>query len=188
MFNIMLDEYPTEWKGYELNTDFRIGIQIMMASADKELSDYEKTQVCMMLLFKDTYPTDSKEVSECFDWFMNAWCHDNHKSESKTQIMDFDIDQGRIYSAFLSQYNIDLNVDDMHFWKFMWLLSSLEECAFTRVIDIRAKEIKPKMSKEEKDLYVKMKKVYSLNQKEELSEEDKLREKEAVEEFLSFMR
>ena len=184
MFNILLDEYPTEWNGYKVNTDFRVGIQIFQASEDKELNDYEKMQVYVMLLFKDKHPNDLQTCAECVDWFLNSWCHDKNPKSSGMAVMNFDVDQGRVYSAFLSQYNIDLNYEKMHFWKFMYLLTNLEECAFTRVIDIRTKKIDAKASKEEKEYYKKAKKIYSLDIEVEKSEEDKLAEEEAVNEFL----
>ena len=76
----------------------------------------------------------------------------------------------------------------MHFWKFMYLLTNLEECSFTRVIDIRTKKIDAKASKEEKEYYKKAKKIYSLSAEVEQSEEDKLAEQEAVNEFLKHLR
>ena len=28
MINVMLDPLPSEWNGYEVNTDFRVGMQV----------------------------------------------------------------------------------------------------------------------------------------------------------------
>ena len=39
MFNIMLDKLPSEFEGYLIRTDFRIGIQISQAIADVNLHD-----------------------------------------------------------------------------------------------------------------------------------------------------
>ena len=150
MFNIMLDALPTEYEGYALNTDYRVGIQLTQASADSELNSYEKIQVFALLLFKEPIK-DTEIICKAVDWFLDGWCFDNLISQGKSgKQMDYDVDAGRIYSAFYSQYKIDLNTAKMHYWKFMYLLSNLEECAFTRVIEVRAKQITNKMSKEEK--------------------------------------
>lgn len=186
MFNIMLDEYPSEWKGKKIDTDFRIGIQMNMIADDDELSDFEKVYASCNLLFEGDVPEDTKDMEEALTWFLNGWNHD-HFSKGKGQsdkCIDFDQDQGRIYSAFLSQYHIDLNNADMHWWKFMYLLSNLEECSFTRVIDIRTKKLTGKMMKEEREMYMKNKKIYSISKPKELSEEQKEAEQEAVEQFL----
>lgn len=181
MFNILLDKYPTEYEGHPINGDFRVGLQIFEASNDDDLSDYEKLEVCASLLFKEA--VDAETAGEGIKWFLNGWCHDKHKSSSSDNVMDFDVDQGRIYSAFLSQYRIDLNCTDMHFWKFMYLLTNLEECMFTRVIDIRSKKLTSKMSAEEREMYAEAKKTYRITKETEQTQEDKLAEEEAVAEF-----
>ena len=182
MFNILLDPLPTEWHGYKLNTDFRTGIQISQAMSDAELTDNEKYYCIARLLFKD-YGADIEEIAECCEWFFGGWNYDNHqKSEDdKTTIVSFDVDHGRIYSAFMSQYRINLNTAKMHFWEFMILLSNLEECAFTRVIDIRSKKLTSKMTKEEKEAYKKGKKIYSLKVEEPNTPEEDEAEKAFLE-------
>ena len=187
MFNILLDAFPDNWKGCKINTDFRIGIMICLASSDAELSETDKANVIMNLLFDDEIP-DEMEIAECVDWFLNGWTHDRHSKGSGVSVMDFDSDDGRIYTAFLSQYGIDLNTAEMHFWRFMHLLTNLEECAFTRVIDIRAKKIDGKMSKEERKYYTDAKRIYAINKDEEKSIEQKIAEQEVTDEFLSFIQ
>ncbi len=39
MFNVMLDKLPEEYKGYQINSDFRIGIQMFQIMNDSELSE-----------------------------------------------------------------------------------------------------------------------------------------------------
>ena len=51
MFNVMLDRLPTEYNGYPINSDFRIGIQIFQAISDSELSEMEKMSKACELLF-----------------------------------------------------------------------------------------------------------------------------------------
>ena len=95
------------------------------------------------------------------------------------------MDQWRIYAAFKSQYGIDLGTEKMHFWVFMGLLSSLEECAFTRVVSIREKKIDSKMSKEEKNWLRKAKEMFRIRKDD--AEEETVEQKEerqaAIDEF-----
>lgn len=37
MFNVLLDPLPTEYRGFPIDSDFQIGIQIMQALEDGEL-------------------------------------------------------------------------------------------------------------------------------------------------------
>lgn len=178
MNNVLLDPLPDAWvsdsgEKYLIETDFHIGIQMCMIQDDPELSAQEKAEELMKLMFVDNIPDDAQEISECIAFFLNGWFHDNEPSKKEhKRLMDFDIDQWRIYAAFKQQYGIALDkVEYMHFWKFMGLLSSLNECAYTRVIDIRQRKFRPKMDTEEKQSLLEAKEVYELRQKRSAEEE-----------------
>lgn len=192
MFSILLDELPTEWNGYEIDGDFQIGIQISQCMNDEMLNNVEKLSVAADLLFGGTKPDAFEEIAEALNWFLNGWNHDNTSSEKKSgskkreiETMDFDVDQWRIYAAFKSQYGIDLNTEQMHFWVFMGLISSLEECAFTRVISIREKKIDSKMSNEEKSFLRKAKEMFRICKNDDMNEteEEKEERQAAIDEF-----
>lgn len=189
MFNIMLDPLPTTWEGFPIESDFRIGIQMCQIMEDRELSELEKYSMACDLFFPGICP-DISGQKEAIRWFLTAWNHDrNRKSKDTARVMDYDIDQWRIYSAFKHQYEICLNSVDLHYWQFMGLLTTLDDCAFTRVIDIRMKKINPKMSREEKKSISEVKEVYALGQQEEkVSDEDKERQQEAIRVFEEMRR
>lgn len=182
MFNVMLDKLPTEYKGYPINSDFRIGIQIFQTLNDEGMSDMEKIYKSYDLLFLDTDEESGESVQfkdkngrdipspdivtaqEGVRWFLSGWYTDNpvKGKEEQKKDMDYDVDQWRIFSAFLAQFGINLNTADMHFWVFMGLLSTLEECAFTRIVDIRTKKIDPKMKPSDKKTLKEVKERYAL--------------------------
>lgn len=161
MFNVMLDRLPTEYKGFPINSSFRIGIQISQLLGDNGLSEVERLYKAYDLLFLDEGlgtgetvpfknsdggdipPPDLQTAQEGILWFLTGWYTDNtakgKEKEEPKKDMDYDVDQWRIFSAFLTQFGVNLNTEDMHFWAFMGLLSTLEECAFTRIVDIRTK-------------------------------------------------
>ena len=185
MFNVLLDPLPTEYRGFPIDSDFQIGIQIMQALEDGKLS---RQEVALSLLFlqedaqgNQLLLPDAETALEGLVWFLTDWNHDHNSKVDKTRITDFNIDQWRIYSAFKQHYGINLNTDKLHFWEFMGLLTTLPECAYTRVIDIRAKKITSKMGKDEKKAYAELKKVYALDQLNEVEYTDN--QKEAIDEF-----
>lgn len=188
MFNVLLDPLPTEYRGFPIDSDFQIGIQIMQALEDGELSRQEGQAVALSLLFlqedaqgNQLLLPDAETALEGLVWFLTDWNHDHNSKVDKTRITDFDIDQWRIYSAFKQHYGINLNIDKLHFWEFMGLLTTLPECAYTRVIDIRAKKITSKMGTDEKKAYTELKKVYALDQPNEVEYTDN--QKAAIDEF-----
>ena len=189
MFNILLDRLPTEYMGFPIDSDFQIGIQIMQILEDGDLSRQEGQAAALSLLFlqKDeqgnllTLP-DAKTALEGLVWFLTDWNHDRNSHQGdKTRVTDYDIDQWRIYSAFRQHYGINLNTDKLHFWEFMGLLTTLPECAYTRVIDIRSKKITSKMGKDERKAYTELKKVYAIDQPKEVEYTDG--QKEAIDDF-----
>lgn len=179
-FNVLLDRLPTEYQGYLIDSDFQIGIQMFQALSNKELSKQERIGTALSLLFPQAdeqgneLPIPDVQIAiDGMQWFLNGWKTDRYEGKDSKPVMDFDVDQWRIYSAFRSQYGINLNTDKVHFWEFMALLSTLEECAFTRVADIRKKAIDPKMSAKEKQALSRAKRMYALEDlEEEISAED----------------
>lgn len=184
MFNVMLDELPDMWEGFPIDTDFRIEVQISQIMEDKDLSDNEKWGTSAELLFRGIRP-DPQYYSDAILWFLQEWNHDNNKkAKDRTRVLDYDIDQWRLYSAFKAQYGIDLNTVNMHYWQFMGMLTTLNECAFTRVVDVRLKELRSNMTKEEKQILKDQKTIYGLEQlQEQISEDEKVKKREALELF-----
>lgn len=162
-FNVLLDPLPEEWEGYPIDSDFQTGIQMFSILQDGSLSELEKIAVCTDFLFPAGGPRSFEQRQQAILWFLSGWNTDNlPKGKAEAPTMDYQADQWRIWVAFLRQYQIDLNRDQLHFWAFMALLRNLEECSFTRVVDIRSKKLTAKMSKEEREAYVQAKAIYSL--------------------------
>lgn len=181
MNNILLDELPTEFEGYPINTSFRIGVQISLIHTDRDLASIEKTALVKQLLFGDedgdiANMPDNETFTRCYEWFMTGWFHDkNVASEETRRLMDFDVDQYRIYADFLSIYGIDLNTAELHWWAFQGLLWNLpaERSAFLQAIEIRTKKPRKGASPEERKAIEHGHKIYDLDQAPaELSREE----------------
>lgn len=185
MINVMLDPLPAEWNGYEVNTSFRIGIQAYLVQHDKDLNDYEKSDTLIWLLFDDREHPDGEELQECVEWFLSGWFHDKPgSSQDKRRLIDYDVDQWRIYADFRQIYGVDLSLDDMHWWMFNGLLWNMphERSAFMQVIEIRRKKITSKMGREEKKAVQEAQQIYALDQSE-VKKEYTESEKGAIDEY-----
>lgn len=198
MNNILLDELPSEWNGYTVNTSFRIGVQICLLQDDVEITAEEKTSTILELLFCNDdysireYPTNIDEIKDCIEWFLMGWFHDRNVSDTtqeKKRLMDYDVDQFRIYADFLQIYGIDLNSVDLHWWAFQGLLWNMphEQSSFLQTLEIRQKKPRKGASQEERRLIELAHKRYDLkqNKKEVVFNSD---EKEKIDAFDKFMR
>lgn len=186
MWNVLLDPFPEEWKGYPIDADFQTGIQISQCLMDEDLSETERFLTAAALLFPDeNHRPGIKEAAEALRWFLNEYHHDNNVDEkSDVPVMDFDIDQWRIYAAFLNQYKIDLNRTKLHWFAFMGLLANLDECTFTYVMNVRQKKINAKMSPGEIRAIRQAKKVFALNPSK--PKQLNVQEQKAVAEFMKY--
>ena len=179
--NILIDKLPTEvlinGEKCKINSNFRTSLLFFLLMNDKALTQRQKIQQAMILYYDRIFPTNLLE--EAIDkamWFFR--CGKDLTTSSKTgnsnkKVLDYDIDADLIYSAFLSQYNIDLqDIKYLHWWKFKALMDGLEDNnRICEIIKFRSVDVNKIKDKEQKKYYKQMQKIYEI--KEELSEEDK---------------
>lgn len=173
--NVLYDPLPQEWNGYPINWWFQIGVQIYLVSEDKDLADFEKTEMILDLLFGEEKPITTEEIEACIKWFLNGWNHDRspHKKDER-KLLDFYKDQWRIYADFRQIYGINLNeASDLHWWEFMGMLWNMppKQSSFLQVIEIRRKKIKSKTGKEEREAIKEAQYIYGLDDKKEQRKE-----------------
>lgn len=158
----------------EFNTDFRISILFEMLMQDNNVSKEDK----VIQTFKLYYPrieqiTDFDKAIKDVNWFyrcgkeepINNTLKENVKSNDKNkQIYSYEFDDGYIFSAFLQQYNIDLQeIKYLHWWKFRAMFECLsEDTKISEIMGYRAMDLSKIKDKEEKARYKKLKSLYAL--------------------------
>lgn len=170
--NILIDLLPfeveIEGKMYSINTDFRVAMMFESLMQDENILDSEKGYMALDL-FYEVIPPNIPLAVEKIQWFYKCG-KDNIKSEgfsnsNKTKnIYSFEHDDDYIYSAFLTQYGIDLqDVEGLHWWKFKAMFKGLkEDNKISKIMSYRSIVIDNDMSEEDKKYYREMKKVYAL--------------------------
>lgn len=94
----------------------------------------------------------------------------NNKKTSKEvikkekQIYSYEFDDELIYSAFKTQYKIDLqDIDYLHWWKFKAMFNGLnEDNKIIEVMGYREMDLSKIKDKKEKARYKKLKELYAL--------------------------
>lgn len=138
MYNIILDRLPTDYEGYLIRTSFRIGIQICLLLKDEEFTEEERLYTALTLLYGNGVPQDIQLAVDGLSWFMDCGMNTKSESSSSKELFYWDFDSARLYSGFMSTYNIDITKEDMHWFKFVALIGSLDkDCAFNKAIEIR---------------------------------------------------
>ena len=84
--------------------------------------------------------------------------------ERNKQIYSYEFDDDKIYSAFMEQYNIDLqDIKYLHWWKFKALFNALSEnTQFVKIMGYRAMNVNEIKDKKMKKQYRKLQKMYAL--------------------------
>ena len=152
MYNIILDRLPTDYEGYLIRTSFRIGIQICLCLQDDDFDDNEKLGVALSLLYGNGMP-DLETAMEGLTWFMSCGMKQNDSTRNNKTLMYWDFDAPRIYSSFQSTYGIDLTKEDMHWFKFIAMIGSLDkDSALSKAIEIRDYDMTDLKGKAKQDM------------------------------------
>lgn len=160
MYNALLDRYPTEYRGYLLRTDYRIGIQITLILEDFELDDDERMLKSLELLYGYGVPDDINVALNGLKWFMSCGrkCSDDSTtdyidtsdideevedsvSDNGRVAYDFEIDSDLIYASMFSQYGVEIDKEKMHWFKFIAMFrclkdTELNDLMYYRTVDI----------------------------------------------------
>ncbi len=166
--NILIDALPKSvsisGEEYAIHTNFRDWIRLELT-----LSGQATNEDKMLALFKmfcsALPPTKELAVEGVMEFFSGMKEAETGTGNTKPQkrIYSFEHDAEYIYSAFLSQYNIDLNEMDMHWWKFKALFKGLDDThKISKIMEFRAVELTKIKDKEQKSYYRRMKELYRL--------------------------
>ena len=124
--------------------DFRTILKCYEIQSGKtELSQGELLKI--LLLFYRKQKIFSEEHVEKMFWFFSCGREKETKrfprkiaGVNDKQPFDFEKDAELIYAGFVQQYGIDLQTENMHWWKFMILLENLgSDTRLNRVIEYR---------------------------------------------------
>lgn len=152
--NPMLTRFPESVRidgvRYPLNTDFRVGLRIMSAYEDPQLTRFERQVVLCRLLYQEQ-PSDFTQAVREGVRFLDGG--EQPRETGGRRLYSFDQDGAYIYSAILQTHGIDLQTVKMHWWKFRMLFLDLhEDTTFQRMISLRSRREKGLLTKEEKRL------------------------------------
>ena len=172
-YNLILNKLPQYTPSrLKIRTDFRESIKFELLMQDSKLNEEEKVKLALNLYYNLNDITDVKKAVEDIIWFYKGGKNEKEnvdkevkKSNSKEkQIYSYEFDAEYIYSAFMEQYNIDLNsISYLHWWKFKALFNSLNEnVLFSKIMGYRAMNIGQIKDKKMKKHYKKMQKLYAL--------------------------
>lgn len=173
--NLLVDVLPTsvmiDDTEYPVNPDFRTFILFELLMEDDTFEEHEKIAMALELFYEEI-PKDIDKAMEELLWFYRGGKEYSKKHTMNTEPMySYEYDDEYIYSAFLQQYNIDLQNYEgyrnnqnnyLHWWRFLALFKGLtDQCEIVKIMGYRSADLS-EMSIEQRKYYQKMKQVYKL--------------------------
>lgn len=156
--NILTDSLPhsltIDGREYEIDGDFRTCLRIILAYESNDLTPQEKQIVLLANLFIDQ-PADLQQALQQAKWFLDGG-KDGEGDASAPRVYSFTKDADRIFAAFKQVHGIDLDVSDLHWWKFLALFQAViadQDNAFGSLVTLRYRVKTGRASKEEMKAY-----------------------------------
>lgn len=132
-------------KKYKINTSYKTAIQCNAIAEDDNINDIERALAIIYKLFGEEALEDVENretLLEKAKKYLSCGV-DNVETSNEPRDMDFIEDMPYIKASFMSDYHIDLNKIDMHFWEFYELINGLSNsemgncCVLNRVRNLR---------------------------------------------------
>ena len=167
--NLLINKLPQHTdSGMRIRTDFRESIKFELLMQDRTIEEDKKIRMILNLYYyRPEQITDLKKALEEVVWFYAGGdkkenSNKTAKNNNKKQIYSYEFDAEYIYSAFMEQYNIDLNsIKYLHWWKFKALFNSLNEnVLFSKIMGYRAMDLSKIKDKSMKKQYKKLQELY----------------------------
>lgn len=154
----------------EFNTDFRVSILFELLMQERNISKKSKIIQSIKLYYPNLDEiTDYSKAIDDILWFYRCGKElansNNVSTENKSkQVYSYEFDDNYIYSAFLQQYNVDLqDVEYLHWWKFKAMFDGLsKDTKIVEIMGYRAIDLRTIKDKEEKKRIKKLKELYKL--------------------------
>lgn len=106
---------------------------------DPSIGDAERALAVIYMLFGDVPENSLDKFMEKATVFLQCG---KEPQRTGNPDMDFNADRNYIVASFMSDYRIDLDTVNMHFWKFIDLIKGLtEHCALSRVRELRSYDL-----------------------------------------------
>lgn len=179
--NILIDALPTavEINGheYEINTDFRVSLRVIMAFEDPELTSIEKQSIMLQNLYP-VMPDDPKEAIQKAMKFLNAGT-ESQEDNSDPRVYSFSKDADLIFAAFRQTHGVDLQKADLHWWEFIALFMDLgQDTAFCQLVGLRKRVKTGKATKEERQTAREMGEAFDVPEPDDRTLDEREREAE----------
>lgn len=163
--NLLIDELPEQIvvndKSIPLKTDYRSWVKF-----ENSMTGNDEFLQSIIDITNGIYIDSDEFFKQILQFYQCGFTNDDKISKTKSTsqaVYDFEKDQYMIYTAFRQYYGIDLTMEQLHWWVFKQLFLELpDDSKIKKVMMYRSIRITSSMSKEQRQYYAEMKRLYAL--------------------------
>ena len=148
-------------KQYEIRSDYRAVLDIILAINDEDLTDNEKMTVALEIFYPDheeiPFEHCQEALRQCF-WFINGGKHEDPNQTKSARLVDWEKDFRYIVSPVNRVLGFEIRaVEYLHWWTFIGAYMEIGgDCTFAQIIRIRnAKASGRALDKQDQEWYAK---------------------------------
>lgn len=133
---------------YDIRTDFRDILKILVAFNDPELEDSEKIYICLFVLYEDFEAIPDTDYEAAFKAALSFIDHgmgsgDTHKKSPR--VMDWEQDESIMFPAINKVAGFETrDAEYVHWWTFIGYYMEISDGVFSQVLNLRSKKAKGK--------------------------------------------
>ena len=181
----MIWELPTSLevngREWDIRTDYRDVLNVLIAFEDPDLKPFEKQYVCLVALYEDFDSMDKEDYAAAYEaaiGFIDGCMGSKTKSHAKT--MDWEQDANLIFPAVNKVAGTEVRaIPYLHWWTFTGYFMEIHDSVFASVLSVRQKKAKgKKLEKNEEEFWKSNQAICVLKpklSKEEEAEKERLR-------------
>lgn len=165
---------------YDIRTDYRDILKILIAFGDPNLEDEEKIFVCLFILYKDFDEIPKEDYEDAFEAAIKFLDYNTEQDDHHNpRTMDWEQDESIMFPDINKVAGFETRAAKyIHWWTFMGYYMAITEGVFSNVINLRMKKAKgKKLDKGEREFWNSNKRICVLKEKlteEEQAEKDRL--------------
>ena len=185
----MYPEYvEVNGKRYKINTDFRIAIRCNKIAEDETIGDFERALGVIYLLFGEDGINNQEDYEKLLEMAKKYLLCGKEKIDDRnvTPDMDFEEDYAYIKTSFRSDYGMNIDEEEIHWWEFMDLMNGLSNselgncCILNRIRNLRNYDTKDIKDAKEKQKIEEAKRNVALKRNQKRATEEQIRSAEIL--------